>query len=400
MSDAMAPLIDDSGFMPHGYCFLWLPQLLWTFVISDGLIFLAYFSIPFSLWYFARRRPDLPFRPIFVVFGLFVMACGTTHLLSAVNIWFPVYWLDAATKVVTAVISVVAAAMMWWMMPEALALPSRRQLAAANRELSAENARRREAEAGLRAANALLEKRTAELETANRELDSFVYGVSHDLRAPLRALSGFSRALAEDYGDRLDGEAHVYLGHIERASGHMGELIDGLLALSRSIRGGMRCEGVDLSALAGVIRDELVASQPERRARWEIEGELRVCGDPRLLELVMRNLLGNAWKYSDGREEAEIRFFAREDNGRRWLCVADNGVGFDMAHAERLFKPFQRLHRQEEFPGIGIGLATVERIVVRHGGDVEAEGQVGRGALFRFFLPAEAKPGTCLPETI
>ena len=400
MSDGMAAISDGSGFMPHGYCFLWLPELLWTFVISDGLIFLAYFSIPFCLWYFARRRPDLPFRPIFIVFGLFVMACGTTHLLAALNIWLAAYWLDAAAKAVTAVISVAAAAMLWWMMPEALALPSRSQLAAANRELSAENARRREAEEGLRAANVMLERRTAELELANRELDSFVYGVSHDLRAPLRALGGFSRALAEDYGDRLEGEARVYLDHIERASGHMGELIDGLLTLSRSIRGGMRCEGVDLSALAGAIRDELAGSQPERRARWEIEGGHRVCGDPRLLELVVRNLLGNAWKYTGGIDEAVIRFFAQDDGGRRWLCVADNGVGFDMAHAGKLFKPFQRLHRQDEFPGIGIGLATVERIIARHGGAIVAESEVGRGALFRFFLPAEIMPGTFLPETI
>ena len=378
---------DGSGFMPHGYCFLWTPELLWTYVVSDGTIVAAYFSIPFCLWYFANKRPDMPFRTAFLMFGLFVLACGTTHLFSILNIWYATYWADAAIKAVTAAVSLSAALMLWKLMPEALAMPSHQQLAAANRELSEENARRREAEAGLLKANGLLERRGAELEAANRELDSFAYAVSHDLRAPLRALTGFSRAMVEDYGGQLDGDARVYLEQIEKAGDHMSRLVEGLLILSRSTRGGILRETIDVSELVARIRDELALGQPERVVCWEIEPGHRVVADPRLIELVMRNLLANAWKYTGGTVEPVIRFFAEEAEGRHWLCVGDNGAGFDMAHADKLFKPFQRLHRQEEFPGIGIGLATVERIVARHGGAVRAEGAIGGGAIFSVFLP-------------
>ena len=387
MTEGFSHMLDGSDFMPHGYCFLWTPELLWSYVLSDGTIVAAYFSIPFCLWTFAKRRPDMPFRSAFLVFGLFVMACGTTHLFSILNIWYAAYWLDAGIKAVTALVSLFAAVMLWSLMPRALAMPSQTQLEAANRELSAENARRREAEAGLRRSNALLERRTTELEAANHELDSFAYAVSHDLRAPLRALAGFSQALVEDYGETLDGEARVYLDQIAKGSDHMGQLIEGLLTLSRSTRGGMMHETVDISAMVERLRDELTRSQPLRRVIWEIEPGHSASGDPRLIELVVRNLLANAWKYTSAAAEPRIRFYAREDEGKRWLCIADNGAGFDSAHADKLFKPFQRLHRQDEFPGIGIGLATVERIVARHGGAIRGEGTVGRGAVFRFFLP-------------
>ena len=388
MPHGSSHLMDGSGFMPHGYCFLWTPELLWAYVLSDGIIVVAYFSIPFCLWYFAKKRPDVPFRPAFLVFGLFVMACGTTHLFAILNIWYALYWPDAVITMVTAAVSLFAAVMAWRLMPQALAMPSHSQLESANRELHAENARRREAEADLRKANALLERRTSELEAANRELDSFAYAVSHDLRAPLRALSGFSQALVEDHGDRLDGEARVYLGQIAKSSDHMGQLVEGLLTLSRSTRSGMRQSTVDVSALVERVRDELAQEQPQRRVTWEVEPGHSASGDPRLIELVVRNLLDNAWKYTGATAVAHIRFFANEDGDKRWLCIADNGAGFDMNHAGRLFKPFQRLHRQDEFPGIGIGLATVERILARHGGAIRAESAVGRGAVFAFFLPA------------
>lgn len=230
-------------------------------------------------------------------------------------------------------------------------------------------------------------RRTAELEAANQELESFAYAVSHDLRAPLRAMSGFSQALLEDYGERLGGEARVYLDQITLASRHMGELIDGLLTLSRSTRGGLRRDPADLAALAERLLAERAAAEPERRVAWRVEPGLRVRGDPVMLEVVMRNLIENAWKYTAHAAAPCIRVYAEEQNGARRFCVADNGAGFDMAHAGKLFQPFQRLHRQDEFPGIGIGLATVRRIVHRHGGVIEARGEPGRGAMFCFTLP-------------
>ncbi len=229
-------------------------------------------------------------------------------------------------------------------------------------------------------------ERTAELTAANRELDAFAYAVSHDLRAPLRAMSGFSQALLEDYGPQLNDEARGYLGQVDLASRRMGELIDGILALSRSTRGELRREAIDLSALATDRLAELARLHPERRLVWDVEPGLAVRGDSSMLGAVLDNLLGNAWKYTSRCPVAEIRVHGGEIGGVRGICISDNGAGFDMAHAARLFKPFQRLHRQDEFPGMGIGLATVQRIVQRHGGAIVATAQPGRGASFCFTL--------------
>jgi PAS domain S-box-containing protein len=232
-----------------------------------------------------------------------------------------------------------------------------------------------------------VQERTAELQAANRELESFGYTVAHDLRAPLRAMEGFSQALIEDYGERVDGEARVYLNQIIRGSEHLGELIDGLLQLSRSVRGELRRDRVDLSAMAEQILAELGRSEPSRAVSCRIERGLAARGDARMLEIVMRNLLGNAWKYTVRTPAPTIRVYSSDQQGERMFHVADNGIGFNMAHSEKLFQPFQRLHRQDEFPGIGIGLATVQRIVSRHGGQIRAISSPGQGADFSFSLP-------------
>jgi PAS domain S-box-containing protein len=249
---------------------------------------------------------------------------------------------------------------------------------------------RKQAEAQLQQLNADLERRvlerTAALTTANRELDSFVYAVSHDLRAPLRAMSGFSEALLDDYARQLPDTAKDYLQHIRLASQKMSGLIDGLLNLSRCIRRELHQDTVYISAVAEQVLAELQHNDPERQVSITIEAGLQVRADARMLEAVMRNLLSNAWKYTAYTAAANIRVYSQNQDGRIYVCVADNGAGFDMANAQHLFQPFQRLHSEEEFAGLGIGLATVQRIIDRHGGVIDGQGEPGKGAVFRFSL--------------
>jgi signal transduction histidine kinase len=233
-----------------------------------------------------------------------------------------------------------------------------------------------------------VDERTAELRAANQELDSFAYAVSHDLRAPLRAMSGFSQALIEDYGPQMPSEASDYLQQINLASLRMGELINGLLLLSRSTRTELRHDVIDLSAMSQYILADLAHADPARQVACEVAPGLTARGDPRMMEAALRNLLDNAWKFAMRTPQATIRVCAEQRDGETFFCVSDNGAGFDMAHAGKLFQPFQRLHRQEEFPGTGIGLATVQRIVHRHGGVITAESTPGKGARFCFSLPA------------
>jgi signal transduction histidine kinase len=226
----------------------------------------------------------------------------------------------------------------------------------------------------------------AALESANRELESFSYSVSHDLRAPLRVIDGFSQALLEDYADKLEQEGKEHLQRVRAAAQRMGELIDDMLNLSRVTRSEMRLESVDLSAMAQAIATELQRSQPERRVEFVIAGGMAANGDKGLLKVALENLLGNAWKFTGKRSQAHIKFDMTEREGNRVYFVRDNGSGFDMAYAERLFGAFQRLHDSSEFSGTGIGLATVQRVVHRHGGQIWAEAEVAKGATFYFTL--------------
>ncbi len=246
----------------------------------------------------------------------------------------------------------------------------------------------------IRQLNAGLEQRvnerTAEINAANQELEAFAYSVSHDLQAPLRAISGFSRAVLEDYGPQLDVDGRDYLERLDRNAIKMGQLITDMLKLSRSTRGEMHRDAVDLSGLANEIFDELREEQPERRVETVVQPALAAHGDPRLLRAVLENLLRNAWKFTGRSAAPRIEFGAAETSRGRAYFVRDNGAGFDMTYADKLFAPFKRLHGTDEYPGSGIGLAIVQRAVHRHGGEVWAEAVVGVGATFYFTL-SEAK---------
>jgi two-component system, sensor histidine kinase and response regulator len=225
-----------------------------------------------------------------------------------------------------------------------------------------------------------------DLEHKNRELESFSYAVSHDLRAPLRRIDSFSRAVLESQGDRLDEAGQRFLGRVREASQHMSQLIDDVLYLSRVTRADLREQEVDLSAVTDLILGRLQESEPQRKLDVKVRPGVIVAGDGQLLKIAMENLLGNAWKFTSKEPESRIEFGLTQAGGEPTYFVRDNGAGFDMTYADRLFGPFQRLHQVGDFPGNGIGLATVQRIIHRHGGRVWAEGLVGQGATFYFTM--------------
>ncbi len=241
----------------------------------------------------------------------------------------------------------------------------------------------------LKARTTELEQANTEVAAINKELEAFNYSVSHDLRAPLRSIDGFSKALLEDYGDTgatLDDRGKGYLQRVRASSQHMAQLIDGLLGLSHVTRAEMRYQEVSLTALVNSVAAELQEREPERQVEFDIQDEVAARGDANLLRVVLENLLGNAWKYTKMHPRARIEFGVTEHDGMSTYFVRDDGAGFDMAFVDNLFDTFQRLHSMTEFEGTGIGLATVQRIIHRHGGRVWAEGAVEQGATFYFIL--------------
>jgi two-component system, LuxR family, sensor kinase FixL len=542
MPGFLKDLFSSDGFMPHGHCYLWNPGLVWLHVISDGLVALAYTSIPFTLVYFARKRKDIPFNWMFLCFGMFIIACGATHLMEVWTLWTPTYWLSGVIKAITAAASLPTAVLLIRLLPRALAIPTPAQLRQAhdelgkahaaletrvlertaqltqkNEELAKEIVERKRAEAALRESEArktavieaaldaivmmnhggnitefnpaaektfgyarseVLGKRLADIlvppalraahtrglaryletgenhvvgkrievpglrrdgsqfpaevvvvriasegapvftgyirditerrqaaeadmlrtakeaaEEANAELEAFSYSVAHDLRAPLRAISGFTSALQEDWADKFDVEAKENLALIISGAERMGQLIDALLALARLTRTQPRRGSVDMTELAQSTIQQLRVMDPSRTVDFVVTDGLVVQGDPQLLRVLLDNLIGNAWKFTKKKLQARIEFGREDVGGVTDYYVRDNGAGFDVAHVGKLFAPFRRLHSDDDYEGTGIGLATVQRIVRRHGGRVWAEGAENQGATFHFTLSAHEPPG-------
>jgi signal transduction histidine kinase len=232
----------------------------------------------------------------------------------------------------------------------------------------------------------LLDQRARELEASNQELESYSYSIAHDLRTPLRSIIGFSQLLFEDAADKFDDSEKNDLRRIIRAGKHMAQLIDDILELSRITRGEIAKGETDLSSIAQAIEQQLATVDPGRSVTFQIQPGLRTVGDPRLLGIALQNLISNAWKFTAHKADAEIVFNSRKENNETVYCLCDNGVGFDMAYVDKLFRPFSRLHSQAVFPGTGVGLATVQRIILRHGGRIWAKGEPDRGACFYFSL--------------
>lgn len=344
--------LTGAGYEPHGACYLWTPGLIAVHAAADGLIALAYFSIPVALVYFVRKRPDVPFGGIFWMFGLFIIACGTTHLLSIFEIWHGAYWLSATVKVVTAIASVATAVMLAPVIPSALKLRS-----------------------------------ASELEAVNAELESFSYSVSHDLRAPVRAIAGYAAMVEEDCAAELSDEGLRLLRVVQEEAARMGQLIDDVLALSRLGRKRAEQNLVEMTALVRAIAQEESARADRGDLEIGIELLPDVCGDPVLLRQVWTNLIANAIKFSRGRDRPVIHVSGALDRGEAIYRIEDNGVGFDERYAAKLFQIFQRLHRDDEFPGTGVGLAIAQRAVALHGGRIWAHSRIDEGATFSFALP-------------
>lgn len=609
-----------SGFMPHGHCYLWTPSLVWLHVVSDGLIFLAYVTIPATLLYFVWRRKDVPFDWMFMCFGVFIVSCGLTHLMEVWTVWNPNYWIAGAIKAVTAAASICTSVALVLLVPKALSLPSPAAMRRVTSALEASEARFRAAVEGSRDAFYIVEavrdaegriedfsykyanpqlrtrllpgapddlvgRRMSEfvpaeimpaliehfgtvmqrgaavedelsvtmpehaerwvqmqvvplgtgvaatsrditqrkrderalklaeerfralleaapdaivivnargeivfvntqtsnvfqyaagelvgqpvetlmpsalapkhveqrqayfreasvramgsglelhgrrkdgslfpievtlsplqtesgllvssairdvsarkwienaLKLSNQELEAFSYSVAHDLRAPLRGISGFAQILIDEHERALDDDARDCLQEIRLNAQRMGELIDALLQLSRVSRSELHMEPVDISAMARSVAGELARGEPEREVEVDVQPGLNAAMDPVLARTLLTNLIGNAWKFTSRAGHPRIEIGAATENGAHTFFVRDNGAGFDSSFGGKLFTPFQRLHNSREYSGTGIGLATVQRIVHRHGGRVWAEGRVGEGAAFYFRIPVRS----------
>jgi light-regulated signal transduction histidine kinase (bacteriophytochrome) len=252
---------------------------------------------------------------------------------------------------------------------------------------------RKQAETALKELTETLEcrvtDRTAELQSALRDMETFSYSIAHDLRTPVRAILSISSLLEEDFAPAFDAAGHDYVRRVQQAAARMGGMIDGLLGLARLLRSEFRAERIDMSVMVRAVAEGLEAGSGGRRVALDIQPQVEVFADRTLASVLIENLIGNAWKFTEKRPDARIEFGLVEKDGVSACFVRDNGAGFDMGHAENLFRPFHRLHAATDFPGNGIGLATAQRIVQRHGGKIWAESSLGAGATFYFTLPEQ-----------
>ncbi len=354
------PFFGTRYFMPHGHCYLWTPEVLWLNVLPDILIAMACFTIPFVLFRLARRRRDLPFNSLFICFAIFSVSCGLTYVMEVWNVWHAEYWIEGLMKLVAATASVMTAIMLWRAWPRIMQLPSQKQLRETNESLA----------------------------RANRELEAFTASVSHDLRSPLSTIAGQAGMLELSLGEVLSAEQRLRITRIQAGVRKMSELIEALLALSRIARHTLHREILDVSELAQEVVADLRHADPQRSVDVTIQPGMTAHGDRRLISDMLTNLIGNAWKFTSKTSDARIEIGQQEARGyMATFFVRDNGAGFDMAYEQKLFKPFQRLHGASEFDGSGIGLATVQRIIERHGGRIWADARPNEGALFCFTLP-------------
>lgn len=355
------PGVDAS--LPQGQALHWQPDVLWLNVLPDLAVAIACLAIAVALIRVSRRSQHLPFQGLLLWSALLTLAYGLSHVVSVWNVWHADYWLEGWVKVLVAAAAIPTAWLVWRATPHILSLPAPQQLQQANESLA----------------------------RANREMEAFTASVSHDLRSPLSSVAGQAGLLEISLGEQATDDQRRRLHRIQAGVKQMSELIEALLTLSRITRQPLQSEPVDVTALAQDIVADLRLQEPAREVNIAIQPDMTLRGDRRLIGTVLANLIGNAWKFTARTDRPQIDVGLTQADSQLTLHVRDNGAGFDMAYLEKLFKPFQRLHSPSEFPGSGIGLATVQRIIERHGGRVWARGKPQEGAAFYCVLPDDRR---------
>ena len=373
---------------PHGHCFLWDPPLLWTMVGANLLISFAYYSIPLTLFTLVRKRQDLIHKDIFNLFALFILACGTTHLVAVWTLWTPVYWLQGLVDALTAVISVLTAIVLWPLLPQILSLPSPAQLQTVNQALAGQIQRLQQIEAALHQRTTELEMANRALAAANQELEAFTSTASHDLRAPLRAIDKLASWIDEDAGKSLPAQSQAHLAKLRARVQRMETLLADLLAYARAGRYRSAREPINTFELVHTTVDLLA---PPPGFSVNIAEDLPTLITERVpLETVLRNLIGNAIKHHDQRQAGVVQITAQEQESYIEFQVTDNGPGIDPQYHTRIFGIFQTLKPRNEVEGSGMGLAIVKKIIESRGGRIYIQSSLGDGATFHFTWPKES----------
>ncbi|MBE9205752.1 GHKL domain-containing protein [Nostoc sp. LEGE 06077] len=405
----------SDNFIPHGHCYLWQPGLVWLHILSDSIIAFSYYSIPLMLVYFVRKRQDIPFKNIFILFSAFIISCGTTHLTEIFTLWHPYYWLSGSIKALTAIISFYTSLTLIPLVPQALALPSPAQLEAANQALQVEITERKLVENELRQykerLEELVEQRTVELATANKqlqmeivqrqksqermgellqqlkntnqELNDFAHIVSHDLKAPLRGVGLLSEWLLNDYADKFDAEGKDLVNRLISRVNKLQNLIDGILEYSRVGRLREDKREVNLNVL---IRDVIETLEASKNIQIEITKPLPIIyWEKTKLEQVFQNLLSNAIKFLD-KPQGKILVDCTEKDDYWQISVADNGIGIEEKYFTKIFQIFQKLSSTEDSTSTGIGLSIVKKIVEMYGGSIWVESEFHQGSTFFFTI--------------
>ncbi|MEP2446424.1 MAG: ATP-binding protein [Balneola sp.] len=369
--------IFNNNYMPHGACYFWEPATLWSNVLGDGVTAFSYYMIPGLLIYFVNKRKDVEVNALLVAFAIFIIACGTVHVMMIVNVWIPYYDISGMLKIIMAMVSVGTVFMLWKSMPELINIPSPAALQEANDEIKSLNENLEDK----------VKHRTKALEEMNSELESFSYSISHDLQIPIRAILGFSAMLEEDHIDQLSEEGTRKLQNISNSALKMNELIQGILEFSRLGRKDKTDSMIDMNLLFKESVNEIKAGETtQKEIELNMEELPSVFGDEAMMKQVVDNLLSNAVKYSINQEKIKIDVSAEVSENEITYFVKDYGIGFDEKYKHKMFDVFQRLHDGNTVKGSGVGLAIVNRIIIKHFGHVDAHSNEN-GTTIEFTLP-------------